>query len=115
SCDPDAAYVYALDYPMVYSNYEDTLWVVGNGSMGNSSEQSISFYQIYEFARATKGSCIMQNPATGTYIVLSRMVIGNGTNEVFVESKGESISFSSVAMPQLLVNRSASLTFGGIE
>src|SRR3989344_2812340 len=112
-CKANSAYDYALTYPMSYNFTTDILTVIGNSTLGTIGNP-ITLDQMYEFATGTKGSCIMQKPATGTYAVLSQTVIGNGTQEVYVESKGESVGFSSASMPELTVNKSAHLTFGGI-
>ncbi len=112
-CDPDEDYAYALTYPMQYNSTGDSLTIIGNGTFG-SSNNPITFDRMFEFARATKGSCIIQKPATGTYAVLSQLIIGNGTQSVYVSSKGESIGFSSVSMPELKINDLAHVSFGGI-
>jgi hypothetical protein len=57
----------------------------------------------------------MQKPATGTYAVLSKTILGNGTQQVYVQSKGEAVSFSSESMPELTINTNAHLIFGGIS
>ena len=69
---------------------------------------------MYEFAQATRGTCIIEKQATGTYTIKSQLVIGNGTNEVYVSSKGESVGFTTENMPQLFINKSAHVNFGGI-
>ena len=112
-CKANSAFDYALNYPMSYNNVTDVLTIIGNSSMGTSSNP-ITIEQMYEFAQATRGTCIIEKPATGTYIIKSQLVIGNGTQEVYVSSKGESVGFTTKSMPQLFINQSAHLTFGGI-
>ena len=113
ACKPNFLYNYASAYPMFYNQTTGVLTVIGNSSMGTSNNP-ITFNQIYEFAQVTNGTCIIEKPATGTFSVKKKLVIGNGTQEVYIESKGESIGFSSSSMPQLFVNKSAHLIFGGI-
>ncbi len=110
-CQPNGLYSYALNYPMYYNNISDTLIVIGNSTFGSVNNQ-ITFEHMYEFAQATKGTCIIDKPSAGAYSVKSRLAIGNGTQEVYVSSPGETISFSSEAMPQLFINQSAHMTFG---
>ena len=113
-CGADSGYAYALSYPMNYSgNVTDTITVIGNSTMGTASNP-ITFERIYEFGKAVRGICAVTKPASGIYVVKSKLVIGNGTQQVYVVSRGESISFTSTNMSQLLINKSASLTFGGI-
>jgi hypothetical protein len=112
-CAPDPAYEYALEYPMSYDNVTDTIIVYGNSTLG-TSDNPITFEHIYEFGRAQRGICAVTKPATGTYVIMSRLFIGNGS-DVWVKSKGESISFTSSSMPQLLVNQSAHLIFGSVR
>ncbi|MGV8086929.1 MAG: hypothetical protein ACP5N1_04825, partial [Candidatus Woesearchaeota archaeon] len=112
-CKPSTLYSYALDYPMYYYNDSDTVLVIGNSTFG-SQNNPITFENIYEFGQATKGTCIIDKPSTGAYSISSRLKIGNGTQEVYVSSKGESISFSSESMPQLFLNTSSHMFFGSI-
>ena len=112
-CSPDDNYNYALYYPMTYNNTLDVITVIGNSTFG-SSDNKLTFEDVYKFARATKGSCIMQRPATGNYAVLSKMILGNGTQPVYLTSKGEAIGFSSGIMPQFTVNKNAHISFGGV-
>jgi sporulation protein YlmC with PRC-barrel domain len=112
-CKPNSAFDYALTYPIQYNNVTDVLTIIGNSSMGTYSNP-ITTEQMYEFAQATRGTCIIEKPATGTYTIKSQLVIGNGTQEVYVSSKGESVGFTTENMPQLFVNESAHLSFGGI-
>jgi len=112
-CKPNSAFDYALSYPIEYHNVTDVLTVIGNSTFGTSSNP-ITTEQMYTFAQATRGTCIIEKPATGTYTIKSQLVIGNGTQEVYVSSKGESVGFTTENMPQLFIDKYAHLTFGGI-
>ena len=110
-CKANSLYAYALNYPMSYNNVTDVLTIIGNSTFGNASSP-ITFENMYEYSQAVRGTCIIDKPSTGSYSVKSRLVIGNGTQTVYVSSRGETISFSSQAMPQLTVNTSAHIAFG---
>ncbi|MBU4457032.1 MAG: hypothetical protein KKA65_06035 [Nanoarchaeota archaeon] len=112
-CAQDPGYAYALNFPMEYDNTTDTITIIGNTTYGTPSNP-IEFYEIYLFARGARGVCAVTNPASGNYIIKSRLAIGNGTFPVTVESKGESLAFSSANMPQLIVNQSGRIILGGV-
>jgi len=96
---------------MSYNNVTDVLTIIGNSTFG-TVDNPITFENMYEYGQAVRGTCIIDKPSLGSYSVKSRLVIGNDTGEVYVSSKGEDISFSSRAMPQLSINTSAHMTFG---
>jgi len=112
-CTPDTDFSYASNYPMSYNSTTDTITVIGNSSFG-SSMNPITLENIYQYGRAVRGACAMSKPASGIYIISSQIVIGNTTQEVYVQSKSESISFTSENMPELTINKNAHLSFGGI-
>ncbi|MBR9683435.1 hypothetical protein GOV03_02755, partial [Candidatus Woesearchaeota archaeon] len=94
-CGPDPAYD-STNYKMDYDNETDTIIVMGNETYGNSSNP-ITFEDIFGFARAVRGVCAMTNPATGTYAILTHLVIGNASspgNYTYVKTSGESIDFA---------------------
>ncbi|MBS3090946.1 PRC-barrel domain-containing protein, partial [Candidatus Pacearchaeota archaeon] len=113
-CAPDTTYGYAENYPMSYNSTTDTITVIGNSSFG-SSMNPITLENIYQYGRAVRGTCAMAKPASGIYIILSQIVIGNTTQDVYVQSKSESVSFTSENMPELTVNKNAHMIFGGIS
>ncbi|MBU2637632.1 MAG: hypothetical protein KJ955_01535, partial [Nanoarchaeota archaeon] len=112
-CAQDPGYASYLSLPMIYDNTTDTITVIGNSTYGTPSSP-VLFEDIYKFARGARGVCAVIKPATGNYVVKSRLVIGNGTQPVTLESKGQSISFTAPAMPQFAVNASARAIFGSV-
>ncbi|MDI6737663.1 MAG: hypothetical protein QME12_04045, partial [Nanoarchaeota archaeon] len=112
-CAQDPGYASYLTYPMTYDNTTDTLTVIGNSTFGTVSNP-ITFQDIYLFARAARGICAVIRPASGNYVIKSRLAIGNGTQPVTVASKGEALSFTSASMPELFVNKSGRIIFGDV-
>ena len=112
-CAQDPGYISYLSLPMSYDNTTDTIMVIGNDTYGTPSNP-VLFEDIYKFGRAVRGTRAIIKPATGNYVVKARLLIGNGTQPVTLESKGQSISFTAPAMPQFAINASARAIFGSV-
>jgi hypothetical protein len=118
-CLPDASFGSYLTYPMSYNETIDTITIWGsNGTsydaMGSNEGDAITFQQIYEFGRAKRGVCAITNPASGSYVVLSRLEFGNITdslNTTFVKTIGESISFTK----QIQLNFNSTFIAGSLS
>ncbi|GIU68388.1 MAG: hypothetical protein KatS3mg001_238 [Candidatus Pacearchaeota archaeon] len=115
-CQPNTNFAFALNYPMSYNLTTDTITVWGsNGTgftaMGNNESNPITFKNIFEFGQAVRGVCAVTNPSSGSYVILSRLELGNVTdplNTTFVKTTGESLSFNK----QLQLNFNATLISG---
>ncbi|MBN4049230.1 hypothetical protein JYT91_01290, partial [archaeon AH-315-M20] len=100
-CTADADFSFALKYPMNYNNVTDKITIWGsNGTdydpMGQNESNATTFEHIFEFGKAVRGICAVQKPATGSYVILSKLDIGNTSsplNRTFLKTAGESIDF----------------------
>src|SRR3989344_7589989 len=117
SCDSDTVYNNASTFPMNYDSASDTITIWGsNGSdgsvaIGNSSNNPITFEWIYQFGRYKRGACAVSKPATGSYAISTKLVIGNTSslfNTTYVKTFGESVDFAK----QVNVTEKAYLVIG---
>ena len=98
-------------YSVSWNEGTDTLTTSNNGDMGTEGNP-LTFEQIWAFAAYTKGTCIIEYPSTGTYVVKEKLRLENS----FVKTTQESIKFTkSGNVNQLYVDANSGFQSGEMD
>jgi len=118
-CSPDDTYSDYLNRNMTYNATSNTITLVGDSFLGANESNPYTFEDVWKYARAINGSCLVDRLNETQYLFKTKLQIGDDNTTTWFADSNVQVTFTDIATANgdwhIRLARYGNLRFGILE